>query len=301
MKYTIEGFQQASLIKLGCDTQDVTFLRWFIDWQNTGEMEEVTDKKTGIVYYWVDLSYCLRQLPILKISCPKSLSRRLRRLAKVNLLRIKRVHKQAQTKLFLAIVPETFKPLVMTGNSNVRCGEPKSPLWTQPHINESPSTGDSNVRCEDKKNGFSQGTQMSANSSIIEEIIPSEDSFLGKETKKSSSKSFQRKKRERKALKAYGEDFQNVYLSDEEYSKLLSRIITKQPNVNGQGEQQLLTRINRMAVWQEMPGKQYYEDHYLALISWHDKDLRDGNLESNSQPHRQMTAAERNIQIIMNS
>ena len=45
MKYTIEGFSQLEMIRIGMDAIDALILRWFIDFKDSGKM--AVDLKPG--------------------------------------------------------------------------------------------------------------------------------------------------------------------------------------------------------------------------------------------------------------
>jgi hypothetical protein len=65
MKYTTDGFQQDKLIALGLNRNHSYVLRWFVDFQATGQMREHLVE--GFAYYWVSYTTVLQDLPILGI------------------------------------------------------------------------------------------------------------------------------------------------------------------------------------------------------------------------------------------
>ncbi|NMB96250.1 MAG: hypothetical protein GYA02_06525 [Clostridiaceae bacterium] len=83
MKYTIEGFSQERLIELGLDAIDAHILRWFIDFRDTQKMKTVISNKK--VWYWVNYSGIINDLPILKID-KRAIQRRFMKLVKANIL-----------------------------------------------------------------------------------------------------------------------------------------------------------------------------------------------------------------------
>ncbi len=65
MKYTTDGFQQDKLMELGLNRNHSYVLRWFVDFQATGQMRE--HLVGGVAYHWVSYSTILEDLPILGI------------------------------------------------------------------------------------------------------------------------------------------------------------------------------------------------------------------------------------------
>lgn len=79
MKYTIEGFSQEVSLRIGLDVKDLVFLRWLVDFYNTGKMEIHIFE--GRQYFWLDYNYTLKELPILGINSKDVLARRLKSIA----------------------------------------------------------------------------------------------------------------------------------------------------------------------------------------------------------------------------
>ena len=65
LKFNIQGFNQLEAIKLGLNNDDLTVLRWFIDFKNTGEMEKNYIPKVNDMGHWVNYSTLVDSLPIL--------------------------------------------------------------------------------------------------------------------------------------------------------------------------------------------------------------------------------------------
>ena len=85
MKYTILGFQQRTLIKLGLDLKDAILLRYFIDFRDTTKMrKEIIDDE---VYYWVKYKAIIEEYPILGIKQKDGIYRRLQKLVDANVLK----------------------------------------------------------------------------------------------------------------------------------------------------------------------------------------------------------------------
>lgn len=84
MKYTIMGFNQEKLIKLGLDVTDALILRWFIDFKDTGKMyTEVIDDD---YYYWIKYDNLLKDIPIINIK-KVALGRRLKKMTETKVLK----------------------------------------------------------------------------------------------------------------------------------------------------------------------------------------------------------------------
>ena len=63
MRYTYLGFNQQRAIELGLDGNDLTILRWFVDYRGTGKMiEKVID---GQIYNWVKYEAITEAFPIM--------------------------------------------------------------------------------------------------------------------------------------------------------------------------------------------------------------------------------------------
>ena len=65
LKFTIQGFNQLEAIKLGLTNDDLTVLRWFIDFRATGKMEKNYIEKVNDMGHWVNYATLAESLPIL--------------------------------------------------------------------------------------------------------------------------------------------------------------------------------------------------------------------------------------------
>lgn len=83
MKYTIMGFSQAKAVELGLDVQDLTILRWFIDYKETSKMVQMIIE--GKPYYWINYKGIIEDLPIINIK-KDTLYRRLKKLVEKEVL-----------------------------------------------------------------------------------------------------------------------------------------------------------------------------------------------------------------------
>jgi hypothetical protein len=69
MQYTIQGFQQSVIVKMGLDNDDVTLLRWIIDFYQTNKMaHKVIDYK---IFVWIKYDYVIKELPALYLEFDK--------------------------------------------------------------------------------------------------------------------------------------------------------------------------------------------------------------------------------------
>lgn len=84
MKYTLEGFSQEQLVKLGLDATDAIILRWFVDFSATGKMSRVYD--SGKEFWWVKYSAIIDDLPILGISTTKNIGRHFQKMVDCGLM-----------------------------------------------------------------------------------------------------------------------------------------------------------------------------------------------------------------------
>lgn len=94
MKFSVEGFQQAELMKLKTTTKkgvvqtldaaDAIILRWIIDFFNTEKMiHRVINNR---IYFWILYEYVINDLPILGIQETKAISRRFKKYVDMNIL-----------------------------------------------------------------------------------------------------------------------------------------------------------------------------------------------------------------------
>ncbi|WP_315118510.1 conserved phage C-terminal domain-containing protein [uncultured Clostridium sp.] len=84
MKYTILGFKQSELVRFGLDMIDALILRYFVDFKDSGRMDE--EEISGETYHWVRYDSIIEDLPILSLK-KDSIYRRLKRMTKTDILR----------------------------------------------------------------------------------------------------------------------------------------------------------------------------------------------------------------------
>lgn len=66
MKYNIHGFHQPRAVELGLTNDDLLVLRWFVDFAGTNKMKTIVEQDG--IYYWVNYTTVLEDLPVLRIS-----------------------------------------------------------------------------------------------------------------------------------------------------------------------------------------------------------------------------------------
>ncbi|MGL5718059.1 MAG: hypothetical protein ACRCX2_33960 [Paraclostridium sp.] len=65
LKYTMLGFNQIEAIKMGLSTDDLTVLRWFMDYKERNIMARNYIEKANDMGFWVDYATLIDALPIL--------------------------------------------------------------------------------------------------------------------------------------------------------------------------------------------------------------------------------------------
>lgn len=105
MKFTINGFSQRRLIKLGLDATDSLILRCFVDFKDTEKMKaEIIDNEK---YYWIKYEWLIQELPILGLKTKDSIYRRLKKMVKAGVLAHK-TKKQGGTYSFFKLGKEYY-------------------------------------------------------------------------------------------------------------------------------------------------------------------------------------------------
>jgi hypothetical protein len=78
MKYTINGFSQEVLVRLGLDIIDASILQWFSDFQGTGLMKEFPPDAPH-KYQWVSYQSVIDDLPCLGLTNREVIARRFKK------------------------------------------------------------------------------------------------------------------------------------------------------------------------------------------------------------------------------
>jgi hypothetical protein len=89
MKNSICGFNQQNAVAMGLTSDDLIFLRWFVDFSHSPKMKKRTID--GEVYYWISYGAVLKDLPILNVSKAQLRRRILSDLVKTGVLTHKQV------------------------------------------------------------------------------------------------------------------------------------------------------------------------------------------------------------------
>ena len=89
MKNGICGFSQRKAVELGLRSDDLIFLRWFVDFSHSPKMKK--RMICGNTFFWVDYRAVLKDLPILKVSKGQLRRRILNSLVRSNVLTHKQV------------------------------------------------------------------------------------------------------------------------------------------------------------------------------------------------------------------
>jgi hypothetical protein len=84
MKYTICGFQQDELIRLGLDHTDALILRYIVDFYSTGKMCQRV--KENRVWFWFKYDTICSEMPVIGIKTPKHVADIMRKWEKVGLV-----------------------------------------------------------------------------------------------------------------------------------------------------------------------------------------------------------------------
>ena len=150
MKYTIEGFQQEALLKLGLDGNDAIILRWFVDFMKTSKMEKIIIDNTE--YYWIQYDYLIEQLPILKFK-KQSLRKKFISYAKNGLMKQKLEHKKngiSGTWTYFSFDTKKYDSLILF-NTEVKEEEAKKTEEKEPEVKKYPCHGSENTSATGKK------------------------------------------------------------------------------------------------------------------------------------------------------
>ncbi|MGL5569090.1 MAG: hypothetical protein ACRDB9_07605 [Cetobacterium sp.] len=65
LKYTIAGFNQIEAVKMGLSVEDLTVLRWFIDYKNSNAITRIYIEKINDIAFELDYKILIDELPVL--------------------------------------------------------------------------------------------------------------------------------------------------------------------------------------------------------------------------------------------
>ncbi len=109
MKRTVHGFSQKHAVDLGLEADHLLILRWFVDWQQYGDMEWVEHE--GNEYFWVNQNAVTDELPILGVSSRRAIRRRLDKLVEAGVLE---KHKAESGRAYYAVNSTAFETLCIS-------------------------------------------------------------------------------------------------------------------------------------------------------------------------------------------
>lgn len=85
MKSKVFGYTQRTMIDLGMNLRDITFVDWFVHWYSSRRMKMITVDDSGY-YGWVNREYVIDQLPILGLTHVESVTKMLSKLVNCGVL-----------------------------------------------------------------------------------------------------------------------------------------------------------------------------------------------------------------------
>lgn len=89
MKYNIHGFHQPRAVELKLTNDDLLVLRWFVDFAGTKKMKTIIEEDG--IYYWVNYTTVLEDLPVLRISKQTLKKKHFDNLCNANVLKHKHI------------------------------------------------------------------------------------------------------------------------------------------------------------------------------------------------------------------
>lgn len=116
MKYTIQGFNHEEIINLRLTSDEITLLRWFVDFRNTESMTEHFDKEENRTYYWILYDKAIEDLKYMFTSDKEdSNKKKLQRLLNGNLSKIldkKIIKNKKGTYTYFALNKKVYSELL---------------------------------------------------------------------------------------------------------------------------------------------------------------------------------------------
>ena len=77
MKYTIAGFQQKEIVKMGLNIADAYILRWVVEFWHTGKMTTILNDDKE--YLWIKYDRIITDLPSLEITSKRTIENRFKK------------------------------------------------------------------------------------------------------------------------------------------------------------------------------------------------------------------------------
>lgn len=152
MKYTIHGFNQKEAIKMGLSNDDLLFLRWFIDFKDSEDMERKYITEINNMGYWCSYRKISEDLPIIFCGSKTANNKKIQRmlngaLSKVITRKFEVGKNKEGGRVYLAIIAKEYSKLI---KSNEDKKEDKK-IWTKMSIGcgqECPEGMDKNVHTD---------------------------------------------------------------------------------------------------------------------------------------------------------
>ena len=128
MKYSIHGFFQPRAVELGLTNDDLLVLRWFVDFAGTDKMKKIIEPDG--IYYWVNYSTILNDLPVLGITKDRLRRKHFKKLCDCGILKHKHIKQGGSFSYYaygfnyatLIYLQENPTPIPAEGTSNLPQG-----------------------------------------------------------------------------------------------------------------------------------------------------------------------------------
>lgn len=189
MKYNIHGFNQPRAVELNLSNDDLLVLRWFVDFAGTKKMKTIFEEDG--LYYWVNYTNVLEDLPVLKISKTTLKRKHFDNLCKSNVLKHKHIKDGGSFSYYAYGI--NYDTLVYLQDTT-----PSTKL-------DYPST-----KLDEGYDEIVQGGSTKLDEGVVQNCTNKDNSIINSSINNDSIK---------KEKKKYGE-FKNVLLTEEEYEKI---------------------------------------------------------------------------------
>lgn len=191
MRYTVHGFSQEVAIRLGLDNDALLLLRWFVDFQGTGDMTTIL--MDGKPYFWVAYSKVIKDIPILTDK-EDTVYRKFKKLCDIqaNVLKVHTTREKLQNGKFKTYTyygfGENYKSLISPvdvenmfkdSNGSLESNSEKNPSNHSSQSENSPSKdSEKNPSGYSEKNPYNIDLLTNTYSSIKENIYTHTDTVM---------------------------------------------------------------------------------------------------------------------------
>lgn len=132
MKFTIHGFNQREAIKLGLTNDDLLFLRWFMDFKDSEDMQSKYIPEVKNMGYWCYYKKIANDLPILFSGTKSANNKKIQRMLNGNLSKvITRKFEPSKNKeggkVYLVLIKKEYSKLIKENNNTEKEGKK---VWT---------------------------------------------------------------------------------------------------------------------------------------------------------------------------